>query len=116
MAFRPDQINSLPYFDGSTDTNDWIRMFKIMAVFQDWDEPKQIKYIDLFLKGKASNVYKKTCPTATTINTIDPLFTALIVGCKKSEAQLHALFRARRKLPHETFGQFGAAIYDLLKL
>jgi hypothetical protein len=110
-----DSKPGLAIYDGSTDVLEFIRQFKILAALHDWNDAKQLANIELFLKAKPLRIYKTAQPTSTTLTTIAPMFKALIDGCAHSSAYLHGLFRSRRKLPNETYGQFAAALYDLLK-
>jgi hypothetical protein len=102
-------------FDGSEPANEWIRSFKISAVYHDWDEKAQIEHIQLFLLGKGLRLFKAVHPTSTSNTTIKPIFDALLVGCAKSPTFLHNQFKNRRKLANETFGQFASALYELIK-
>ena len=92
--------NTLRQFDGSTPADEWIRDFKITAVYHDWAEKDQLTHIELFLFGKATRLFKAVQPTSNTNTTIKPIFDALIVGCAKSPTYLHNQFKNRKKNAH----------------
>ena len=65
MATNAWNTTTCMVYEGEPDPNDFIRQYKIQALFHDWDEAKQVANIPLFLKKKASRVFKAINPQTT---------------------------------------------------
>ena len=97
-------------FDGSKDPKEFIRLFKITALMNEWDAAKQLEVIELFLKDKALRYYN-----ALTVKTnISHVFTELIAKCTPSNETFLTSFYNRKLNPQESITVFATDIQNLL--
>ena len=96
-------------FDGSKDPKEFIRLFKITALMNEWDAAKQLEVIELFLKDKALRYYD-----ALTVKTnISHVFNELIAKCTPSNETFLTSFYNRKLIPQESITVFATDIQNL---
>ncbi len=76
MSLKFEKVDSLVY-DGLSPPDDFIRIFKLQSVFQEWDAAAQLTHFPLFLKGRASTVFEGL----TTKTTIAEVFDGMRQQC-----------------------------------
>ena len=97
-------------YDGIAPPDDFLRMFNLQAVFQDWKEPEQLKALPFFLKGEATSAYDKI----TTKTAIKDVLKELALGCGPKAQDYMLQFHSRRRKPGETMVKYGAVLFDLI--
>ena len=111
MATRFDSGGVVVY-DGSTNPTEFIRQFKIQALYYEWDEAKQLANIELFLKGKAERVFTALNPKTA----IKHVFDGLTLACSQSQELLLYQFYERKRGENESVSKYALALQDLLHL
>ena len=111
MAKVVSSMASMMY-DGSTDPKEFSRQFRLHALFNDWDEAKQLTSLPLFLKGKAERVYN----AITVKSKIDDVLKEINKKCAQPQEALLHQFYGRRREPHESITKYALALQDMLVL
>ena len=109
MLANANALSALLY-DGSTPPEDFVKLFKLTAVFQDWNEAAQLANLTYFLKGRASRVLETGAKA-----TIAEAIKTIVEGCAISEEASMAKFFARHRQEGESMASVGQALRDLLK-
>lgn len=110
MATNAWNTTTCMVYEGESDPNDFIRQYKIQALFHDWDEAKQVANIPLFLKKKASRVFKAINPQTTILQ----IFNGLITGCQQPQELSLYQFYERKRRTGESVSKFALALQELL--
>jgi hypothetical protein len=99
-------------YDGTSNPATFVEHFRLQALFQDWDEAKQLTSLPLFLKGTAKEIYV----AITTKTSIETVLKNLITACTQPQEVLLNQFFQRRQHPGESISKFAKALQELLQL
>jgi hypothetical protein len=100
-------------YDGSTNPANFARKFKILALYQDWDEDAQLKALPILLEGAALEHYEAIILAKENATSVDILFE-LTKKCIKPRERLLDDFFDRIQLPGESITSFAKALKDVI--
>ena len=109
MSLSLEKLDSLIY-DGVKSPDDFIRVFKLQSVFQEWNGAAQLANLPLFLKGRALTVFD----AIATKTTIAEALAGLVAGCGPNREHYMNEFYARKRKPGESMVAFGAVLHSLI--
>ena len=98
------------FYDGLGPPDEFIRMFRVQAIFQDWKPEDALKFLPAFLHGHATDVFDKL--TAKT--TLEDAIKGLVAGCGPKKDHYIQSFHMRKRKAGESMVKFGLAIKKLL--
>jgi hypothetical protein len=71
------------FYDGLGAPDEFVRTFKVQAIFQDWNDEDALKFLPAFLHGHAADVFAKL--TAKT--TLDDAIKGIVANCGPKKDQ-----------------------------
>jgi hypothetical protein len=104
-----EKMDSLCY-DGTTPPDEFIRMFNLQAIFNDWSDEDKLKYFPFFLKDSATTVFDDLSSKTSIAEAIKGIKD----GCGPNSDTYMSMFQARSRKPGESFLTFGTALKELL--
>ena len=106
-SYKPSRLG---VYDGTDDPEKFIQDFRIQALYQDWNEAKQITNFPIFLSGKAKRVLDACADKDTIKKAID----AVLAGCKPPDESLLYKFYDRKLKKNEKISSFALVLQELL--
>ena len=98
-------------YDGSTDPNEFIKMFKCQALMFNWTDEKQASILELLVVGKAERAFNELSEDDKKVK--ERIFAKLKEKCVVSTESLFTEFTRRRPRVNESFAQFASALQEL---
>ena len=97
-------------YDGSTNLSDFVRQFRLQALFHGWNDDKMLSSLPLFLKGRALRNYNDIVSKTN----LEVVLKALADSCSQPKELLLYQFYERKRTQNESISKYALALQEML--